>query len=48
MLHLLREVVEAVEDYMHGLAEKLTVIAAQAFAYTLIAVGLVALARLAL
>lgn len=48
MLHLMREVIEAVEDYMHGLAEKLTVVAVQAFTYTLIAAGLFALVRLAI
>ncbi len=46
--HLLREAQEAIEDYVHGVAEKLTLMAARAFAYTLIAAGLFALARLAL
>lgn len=48
ILHLLREVQEAVEDYVHGLAEKLTLIAVQAFAYTMIVVGIYALIRLAI
>lgn len=48
MLHLLREVHEAVEDYMHGLFEKLTIVATQGYAYALIAVGLYALLRLAI
>ena len=46
--HLLREAQEAIEDYVHGVAEKLALMAARAFAYTLIAAGLFALARLAL
>lgn len=46
--HLKREAQEAVEDYMHGLAEKLTYIAVGAFSYTLIAIGLFALVKLAL
>ncbi|MBU2983537.1 succinate dehydrogenase, hydrophobic membrane anchor protein [Lentibacter algarum] len=47
MLHLMREVHEAIEDYVHGPAEKLLIIASQGFAYTVIAVGLFALIRLA-
>ena len=47
MLHLLREVHEAVEDYVHGPAEKLLIVATQGFAYTIIAVGAFALIRLA-
>lgn len=48
MLHLMREAQAAIEDYMHGLAEKLTLIAAQAFTYSVIAAGLFALAKIAL
>lgn len=48
MLHLLREMHEAVEDYMHGVAEKLAIVATQGFAYTVIAVGIFALAKIAL
>lgn len=48
VLHLMREAQAAIEDYMHGIAEKLTYIAAGAFSYTLIAVGLFALIKLAL
>jgi succinate dehydrogenase / fumarate reductase membrane anchor subunit len=48
MLHLLREVHEAVEDYMHGVAQKLTLVVTQGFAYTIIAVGIIALAKIAL
>ncbi len=47
MLHLMREVHEAIEDYMHGPAEKLAIIATQGFTYTVIAVGVFALIRLA-
>lgn len=47
MIHLLREVHEAVEDYVHGIAEKLTLVATQGYAYALIAFGLFALVRLA-
>jgi succinate dehydrogenase / fumarate reductase membrane anchor subunit len=48
ILHLLREAQEAIEDYMHGVAERLTFIATAAFSYTLIAVVLFALVKLAL
>lgn len=48
VLHTLHEVHEAVEDYMHGVAERLVSIAATAFAYTVIAAGLLALIKLAL
>ena len=48
MLHFNNEAKAAVEDYMHGLAQKLTLIGLDAFAYLMIAVGLFALARLAL
>lgn len=47
-LHLLREAQAAIEDYMHGVAQKLTLIGVNAFGYTLIAITLLALARLAL
>jgi len=46
--HLLQEANEAIEDYVHGAAGKLTLIAVAAFSYTLIAVGLFAIARMAL
>ncbi|MGH1577285.1 succinate dehydrogenase, hydrophobic membrane anchor protein [Planktotalea sp.] len=48
MVHLMREVHEAIEDYVHGPAEKLLIIATQGFTYTIIAVGLIALAKIAL
>ncbi|NVO56541.1 succinate dehydrogenase, hydrophobic membrane anchor protein [Rhodobacteraceae bacterium B1Z28] len=47
-IHLMRETQVAVEDYVHGTAEKLTLMAVAAFAYTVIAVGLFALVKLAL
>ncbi|MEM9707158.1 MAG: succinate dehydrogenase, hydrophobic membrane anchor protein [Pseudomonadota bacterium] len=46
--HVMNETLEAVEDYIHGLAGKLTIVAVTALAYTLIATGLFALAKLAL
>jgi len=48
IIHMMREAHAAIEDYMHGTLQKLTLVAASAFAYTLIAVGLFALARIAL
>jgi len=48
ILHLKNEAVEAIEDYIHGVAEKLTLIAVTAFCYTLIAVALLALVKMAL
>ncbi|ABF62498.1 succinate dehydrogenase subunit D (plasmid) [Ruegeria sp. TM1040] len=48
IIHLMREAQVAVEDYMHGLAEKLTLIAVAALSYTMIAAGLFALVKLAL
>ncbi|MEM6888668.1 MAG: succinate dehydrogenase, hydrophobic membrane anchor protein [Pseudomonadota bacterium] len=46
--HLLQEANEAIEDYVHGAAGKLTLIAVAAFSYILIAVGLFAIAQMAL
>lgn len=46
--HFAAETTEAVEDYVHGVAQKLTLIGVKAFSYLLIAVGLFALARMAL
>ncbi|MBY6137517.1 succinate dehydrogenase, hydrophobic membrane anchor protein [Leisingera sp. XS_AS12] len=48
LLHLLREAQEAIEDYVHGVAQKLALVAVAAFTYTLIAAGLFALVKLAL
>ncbi|MCG7626999.1 succinate dehydrogenase, hydrophobic membrane anchor protein [Epibacterium sp. MM17-32] len=48
VIHLMRETQVAVEDYVHGLAGKLLLIAVAAFSYTLIAAGLFALVKLAL
>lgn len=48
ILHLMREAQAAIEDYIHGPAEKLTLIAVNAFGYLLIAISLFALARMAL
>ncbi len=46
--HLVAEAKAAAEDYMHGIGQKLVLIALDALAYTLSAVALFALARLAL
>ena len=46
--HFKMEIDEAVEDYIHGIAQKLTLIAVSAATYTLMAVGLFALLKLAL
>ncbi|MQQ08798.1 succinate dehydrogenase, hydrophobic membrane anchor protein [Epibacterium sp. SM1979] len=47
-LHVMHEAQVAIEDYMHGVAEKLARIAVGAFAYTIIAAGLFALVKIAL
>lgn len=47
-LHLKFEADAAVEDYLHGAVQKLTLVGLSAFAYTLIAVVLFAIARIAL
>ena len=48
VVHLMREAHAAIEDYVHGTAGKLTLIATTAFSYTIIAAGLFAIARIAL
>lgn len=48
MLHLMREVHEAIEDYIHGLFEKLMIVATQAYTYVLITIGIYTLFRLAI
>ena len=48
VVHFTFEAKEAVEDYVHGTAQKLTLIGLTGLCYTLIAVGLFALARIAL
>ncbi|MBO9445592.1 succinate dehydrogenase, hydrophobic membrane anchor protein [Ruegeria sp. R14_0] len=48
ILHLVRETQVAIEDYVHGVAEKLSLMAVAAFGYTLMAAGLFALIKLAL
>lgn len=47
ILHFRQEIVEAVEDYVHGMAGKLTLFGTTAFTYILIAVGLFAIAKIA-
>ena len=46
--HLMQEAIVAVEDYVHGLAGKLTIVAVTAASYTLMAAGVFAVAKLAL
>jgi len=46
--HLMHEANAAIEDYMHGVAQKLALVFTAAFSYTLIAAGLFALVKLAL
>ncbi|WP_415921472.1 succinate dehydrogenase, hydrophobic membrane anchor protein [Tateyamaria sp. SN6-1] len=48
VLHLMREAHAAIEDYVHGTAGKLTLVATTAFSYTLIVVGVFAIARMAI
>ncbi|MCV6585777.1 MAG: succinate dehydrogenase, hydrophobic membrane anchor protein [Marinibacterium sp.] len=48
ILHLMNEAIAAIEDYIHGTAGKLSLIAVTAFSYTLIGAGLFAIARMAL
>lgn len=46
--HVMNEALEAIEDYVHGTTGQLTQVATTTFSYTLMAVGLFALARLAI
>jgi len=46
--HTMQETIVAVEDYVHGTAGKLTIVAVTVFSYTLMAVGLFAIAKIAL
>ena len=48
ILHMTREVQDAIVDYVHGLTGKIAFIAAGAFAWVMIAAGLFALVKLAL
>ncbi|SMO54915.1 succinate dehydrogenase, hydrophobic membrane anchor protein [Ruegeria faecimaris] len=48
LLQLMYEAQEAIEDYIHGVAEKVTLVAMWAFGYTLMVAGLFALVKLAL
>jgi len=48
LIQLMCEAQEAIEDYMHGVAEKLTLVAIKALTYTMIAAVLFALVKLAL
>lgn len=46
--HLMREAQAAIEDYMHGTAQKIALLGVAGLSYTLIAAGLFALVTLAL
>lgn len=46
--HTMQETLVAIEDYVHGNAQKLALMAVKGVSYTLIAVGLFAIARMAL
>lgn len=46
--HVMQEALTAIEDYVHGNAQMLTLIAVKGISYTLIAVGLFAVGRMAL
>ena len=46
--HFTHETLEAIEDYVHGLAGRLAMFATTAISYLMIAVGLFALAKIAL
>lgn len=48
IIHLMHEAQVAIEDYMHGIAEKLALVAVGAISYTMIAAGIFALVKLAL
>lgn len=48
LVHIKMEIDEAVEDYVHGVAQKLILIAVNAATYVLMAMGLLALLKLAL
>lgn len=48
IFHLMQETIVAVEDYVHGTAGKLTIVAVTAASYTLMAAGIFAVAKLAL
>ncbi|MDF1727973.1 MAG: succinate dehydrogenase, hydrophobic membrane anchor protein [Sulfitobacter sp.] len=48
IFHLLQEAISAIEDYVEGMAEKLTIVAVSAISYTLMAAGIFAVAKLAL
>jgi succinate dehydrogenase / fumarate reductase membrane anchor subunit len=48
IFHLMNETLVAVEDYVHGLAGKLTLVAVQAISYTLIVACVFAIAKIAL
>ncbi len=48
LVHLMNEAQEAIEDYVHGTAGKLLLVANKAFCFALIAASLFALVKLAL
>lgn len=46
--HFMNEALEAIEDYVHGLAAPLAIFATTAFSYVMMAVALFAIAKIAL
>ena len=46
--HVMNEAIEAAEDYVHGIAGQLTIVGVTWASYILIAIGLFAIARMAL
>lgn len=48
IIHLMHEALVAIEDYVHGVPQKIALITVTWLSYTMIGVGLFALARLAL
>ena len=48
IFHLMNEAIAAVEDYVHGMAGKLAIVAVTAVSYLLMAAGVFAVAKMAL
>lgn len=48
IFHLMNETIVAIEDYVHGLAGKLAIVAVTALSYAMMAAGVFAVAKLAL
>lgn len=48
IFHLMNEAIAAVEDYVHGVGGKLTLMAVKTFSFSVMAIGIFAIARMAL